>query len=873
MIIRTPTRTKTKSFKGEQMDFKFPSNNSSELKTHDEAELNNHFLVNESLRNEKNQIDEEKDLTTPPISNNLPQSYDSKHENLNVDLSKGYYSFANISDNTTSPIFFHGKRDPETDNDVVSMLNINNNSKFSRFEGLQTLVHQKNVGDLSLVESTTTPISTSSFSSSPQNCSLSPHIENLSTKSSKAINTIPTDIPTANNLSYDIVPSSSLSSLNSRQLDSQSLPFSPSSSRYSSKGEQTPINLYRKPTIRQVDSMEYFSANSRISSSNNSNQNKYHKNNSYYGNGKSESQSNLKNIKNSNNMDNKINNKTVRRMSSMRDHPKSTLKRSKAIRCHGGLLKYFEIIGVKIKKLLKHIRLLLFKKRTVNNYHSKNFNSRRSCSSFSSINKRQALLTTTKGSKKLRKKNNTNHKKINNKKSHNYQVSNSSSLQALQPVLIEKAKQTTINGKQSLEIKKSNKNINATDIESINNKSNDNTNMKSSTDNIINSLVKNCSNTTTGTYNNDSVFSCVENEDLMMTKTTLRRTNASIRRDASINTISTSSTSTYYSAVTHQENGSPVRKSKLTKSVASNSLNSLVRQPSVVVKNKVSPLHKSSQYSMNEINDSDMKHKMDDKISNKSGRSLKRDDILDKFDVNKEEEKKRLSSDIIDSDPDSPIFTKLDTTIENIADSIKIDTESSLEAKNEKAQEEEKEIEKKETKTVFIVDNKRADDLEKKAKEEKVRKLMKTYLSQIIQKRILMRLQLVKLQESNVIEPECKQRTDHVLNEHKTGCHANSIVINKSRNESENNTSSSLPSSEQCNENNLNKFNQLHTITGIDAHNIDANKENNCISLQDPSKDVLFGVNTLIGPSHEMVLTVPTTTIKRSMTLPIGMKV
>lgn len=136
-----------------------------------------------------------------------------------------------------------------------------------------------------------------------------------------------------------------------------------------------------------------------------------------------------------------------------------------------------------------------------------------------------------------------------------------------------------------------------------------------------------------------------------------------------------------------------------------------------------------------------------------------------------------------------------------------------------------------------------------------------------------MRLQLVKLQESNVIEPECKQRTDHILNEHKTGCHANSIVINKSRNESENNTSSSLTSSEQCNENNLNKFNQLHTITGIGAHNIDANKENNCISLQYPSKDVLFGVNTLIGPSHEMVLTVPNTTIKRSMTLPIGMKV
>lgn len=898
MIIRTPTRTKTKSFKGEQMDFKFPSNNSSEFESHDEVELNNHFLVNESLRNDKNQIIKEKNLVTPLISHITSQPYSSKGKNLNVDLSNAYYSFANISDNTTSPSFFHEKRDSETNSDIISMLNINGNPKLPTSEYPHTLAPKKTVRDFSLVESIITPITSPPSSSLQQHHSLSPKMKSPSIKSNKTVNTTPTDIPTADNLSYDIISSSSLSCLNSSKLESLRLPSSSSSSDFSSKEalhsasstvKRTPMNLYRKPTMRKVDSIEF----SSVSSDKNSNKSKYNENDLHYDNIKSKlkSKPNTNNNNENNSRNNKINNnKPVRRMSSMRSHPKSTLKRSKAIRCKGGLLRYFEMIGVRIKKLMKQIRLLLFKKRTVNNYQSKNFSMRRSFSSISSTNDHQILLTKNKRNKKLRintKSKNTNHATLRR-----YHIPNSSSLQALQPALIEKVKPVTIDERHTLKVNTNKDSINDTETANINNKNYENTNIKSPNESIVNSpLINNQDTITTAASititknnnNSNSVPPFIGNRDSTRTNSTLRRTNSSIRRAASILTASTPSTSTYYSAVTCQDNGSPVRKSKLIKSVASTSLSSLVRQPSIVVKNKVIPLSMSVTYSMNETNDNDTKYSS----------PLMEDNVLDTFDTIKEEdeedEKEKLSAGIIDSDSDSSIFTELGTNVEDTTESINNNNNNnigtSLEAKNEGETEEDSkeeinEINKKGQKTSVV--NKKEDEKYKEDNDmdhtyikEEMTQLMKTYLSQIIQKRILMRLQMVKFQESNIMEPEYKQMIDDIVSDYETECHENFMVIDNSENDDESDTSSSVTSSGEYNDS-LSKFNQLITTTNVDGNHendIDGNEKSSPISLQYPSKDVLFGMNTLMRSNREKVLNIPASTIKRSMTLPIGMKI
>ena len=158
---------------------------------------------------------------------------------------------------------------------------------------------------------------------------------------------------------------------------------------------------------------------------------------------------------------------------------------------------------------------------------------------------------------------------------------------------------------------------------------------------------------------------------------------------------------------------------------------------------------------------------------------------------------------------------------------------------------------------------------------EEMTQLMKTYLSQIIQKRILMRLQMVKFQESNIMEPEYKQMIDDIVSDYETECHENFMVIDNSENDDESDTSSSVTSSGEYNDS-LSKFNQLITTTNVDGNHendIDGNEKSSPISLQYPSKDVLFGMNTLMRSNREKVLNIPASTIKRSMTLPIGMKI
>ncbi|CAH00426.1 Aim44p [Kluyveromyces lactis] len=91
-MIRTPTRTKTKSYNGSQSEFRFPD---VEVLAHlklPEHGLNNHHLLNEQLNKKP-----EDDIHSQHLSDYTTTNSNSGNS------SNGYYSFANISDNTTNP--------------------------------------------------------------------------------------------------------------------------------------------------------------------------------------------------------------------------------------------------------------------------------------------------------------------------------------------------------------------------------------------------------------------------------------------------------------------------------------------------------------------------------------------------------------------------------------------------------------------------------------------------------------------------------------------------------------------------------------------------------------------------------------------------
>ena len=96
-VMRTPTRTKTKSLGGRQNDFKFPSIEALPRFVLHEEDLNNHYIVNEVFSKSpdlKARDDNESQLVSEYTS--------VSNTNTNTNSSNGYYSFANISDNTTT---------------------------------------------------------------------------------------------------------------------------------------------------------------------------------------------------------------------------------------------------------------------------------------------------------------------------------------------------------------------------------------------------------------------------------------------------------------------------------------------------------------------------------------------------------------------------------------------------------------------------------------------------------------------------------------------------------------------------------------------------------------------------------------------------
>ncbi|SCV05820.1 LANO_0H15896g1_1 [Lachancea nothofagi CBS 11611] len=84
-MIRTPTRTKTKSFAGSQIDFQFPSSESVPEEALDNYDMSNHHLLNNTLA----------------ARDNVSHIFSENSAGSSNGIDSGMYSFANISDNTT----------------------------------------------------------------------------------------------------------------------------------------------------------------------------------------------------------------------------------------------------------------------------------------------------------------------------------------------------------------------------------------------------------------------------------------------------------------------------------------------------------------------------------------------------------------------------------------------------------------------------------------------------------------------------------------------------------------------------------------------------------------------------------------------------
>ncbi|KAM3163725.1 Altered inheritance of mitochondria protein 44 [Lachancea thermotolerans] len=262
-MIRTPTRTKTLSFAGPQVDFHFPSPESAPNGSLDNYHMSNHHLLNDAVARSPSQN-----------SSGTSNGVDSAH-----------YSFANISDNTTGGRNAgNGKRSSQAPSwssgsgscrrYPVTLAPITNASALARPGDSGAADVRKN--------------DTAAFlrrKRSPEDCAL------------HSISTSAYTIPTADNISFQITFGSS-----DKGHSLGSLRRSPSFGR-------------RLPSRRTAGS----SNNAPVSAS------------------------------------------LPARAASVRS-TQSTLKRSQAVRCKGGLLQFFMQVGVRAKNRIRRWRLAVRKK-------------------------------------------------------------------------------------------------------------------------------------------------------------------------------------------------------------------------------------------------------------------------------------------------------------------------------------------------------------------------------------------------------------------------------------------------------------------------------------------------------------------------------
>lgn len=432
MIIRAPTRTKTKSFNGPQMAFKFPSTESLQDVTLDEYHLNNHHLLNDNVGKNSD------DVASQILSDSSNTNTQSGHS------SNGYYSFANISDNTTS--------------------STRANALNSRRSAVSS-----DLGKASDVRSSASPLwepgseETCEDNRSSPRLNASPMEMIPESNGFSSYSTVFQSIPTAANISYDIASSISLA----KSADSQN----------SSVQKLQPRQLHRTPTMTRVGS-------------------------------------------------------TTSTRSSLASN-KHRLKRSKAVRCKGGLLQYFQSLRLRFKrqlhKLICGIREKMSKDRTGKD---------------SSYNAGKPFMRKFGKAGLNRKVSEGNNPKTSHLRRTQRYVSNlqrSMSCKSLQPVLMPKTNGISLPISQKANPRDKGKEHNPA--------------------------------------------------------TSLRRTNSSIRRAASvINTSPGPKPAADAQIRKLDEHAAGTAHNKLNKkpglvrSAGSHSLNSLARQPSIVVKNKVIPL-------------------------------------------------------------------------------------------------------------------------------------------------------------------------------------------------------------------------------------------------------------------------------------------
>ncbi|CCD27324.1 Aim44p NDAI_0K01330 [Naumovozyma dairenensis CBS 421] len=552
MIIRTPTRTKTKSFKGEQMGFKFPSNeNLPKIVTSpkNEYDLNNHHLLNDNLALHDNNSNEDDNLSQIKSDYTFSTNTNSNtNTNTYSSSSNGYYSFANISDNTTtSPKLF-----------PVSNTS-NSHSKHLAAEKLP-------------------PSSISYFSSSSPSfkkyVSTNPSVSTNCTTDVTKRSTL-YSIPTADNISYAIVSatsseSSSIDKLSTNNINRNHSSASSNTSTFSSTSyhslskEQT--NLRRVPTIKQVPSI---SSNGTLSSPT-----------------KKSSKKKISQIQSPKKVKQKLSSPTTaispsQKKTLPKSHhtttktrnptsksSKSSLKRSNAIRCKGGLLYYFTMIGIKLKKTLKKLRFMI---------RSKLFNKNKN------KNKNKKYVSSTSNMKSNIKSPLINTKKTTNK---NIQLKTHSRVSTNKNFSPETSHLKRTNGYVTNLQKRSSSITPSPSIKNINKI------ISSPTSPIIQNPITNRNNNNT---------------------TSLRRTASSIRRAAS--TLHSSTATPSHSIITSPRlnQQQQITRNNTTQSrfirnrtniatttpqlSSSASLNSnVIRQPSIVVKNKVIPLSSHHQH-------------------------------------------------------------------------------------------------------------------------------------------------------------------------------------------------------------------------------------------------------------------------------------
>ena len=534
MIIRTPTRTKTKSFNGTQVDFKFPSTESlprSEQK--DEIELNNHHLLNVQL-NSKSHLDvagrspsqvsatshNDNDDNVSQILSDYTSASNTNSNGAYTNSSNGYYSFANISDNTTSPRFFADNKDGP-----VSSLNLVSPNKFGNYP--MTLAPDKSTTSSPSLNIRPSNNSLRSSIASKGKSSTGSQMASIPENKSVSAHTMNASIPTADNISYEIVSAIS----NIQQSQPRMVSTVSSSSSESSGSEQTDISkqINKTATVKKHPigpTTNKIKPSKRITTTG-------------------------PNLKPTRSISRKLS--TSRRITSgsssitSKRSRQSQLKRSNAIRCKGGLLAYFTSLGIKVKRTLKKLRIVIRK----NVFFFNNGHGTVGHRTVSNSNKNKS----TASGKKLQKG------------KHNVNYSNS-----------------TRNGLTTSHLKRTDgyvTNLRRTISQSS---------RKSSSSNPITKLTplgSLCESTGTSSE-----------KKISPSRTTLRRTNSSIRRAASV--LTATPTNNRFSTVIDPSSSTPATISNslsngpnpthLTRSNGMSSLNSVIREPSIVVKNKVIPL-------------------------------------------------------------------------------------------------------------------------------------------------------------------------------------------------------------------------------------------------------------------------------------------